>query len=982
LNAPAPDKLVTVTLQILPPSPLVATPSPASLSYVKGSGTAGHVDINITSAASPAPFFAVDTSTLPIWLTVDSVNGTVPKSLRFTSTTVADTLAPGTYNTTVRLKVSGSADLSLPISLLVNNKAARLSVAEGTTRSLTWIIGQPLPAPFITAVSTDSPISYTATSGGTLAPIISASEQKGLAYSFGTQIGITFNPLIFAAAQPGGVLTGTVTLTWGSPASTIVVTFNVTVQSPGATLTGLTPASLPTAASGQTFSVVITGTGFVPSTDPTQKTKVGVVVGGSGPIVTDTNISANVINPSNIILTITVPVAADANLPFAQNGAGGTVTLGICNPAGGTCTIPTGTAILTIGTGPLIQAITSASAFVQVTPPALPSMAPWDMVSVFGANFCSSAGTGCSNTQLLYGTPDPVTLRFPTTVSPDAPGATQRSLSVTFQTHGVSPSAIANAPLLFGTNGQINMIVPGALFTYIGSTVDVVVNFGYGAGATLLKSAVFPVNIIATNPGIFTIGADGQGDGAILSSNYALIGAANPAGMRSTGADSDVIQLYVTGLGAPDSTADNAAAGSGPNPVWSTDCVTLGSYLTSLNTNAGTALATVDGTVIQSALLNANRLPPCVTSGSANVPSVTVGGVAATVQYAGFVPDTVAGLYQINVLLPGTSDGSFQPVSGNAISTLVAPVQLPIVITANSVTSQAGVSVWVAPRLEVTPPSGSGLSGTVGIAWSASNNVAVASEGTATYKYALTSGLLPAGLSLGAATGAITGTPAANTAGTYVVTVTATDSANVPVTGSTTFTLTVAGGLFMTSVGSGTYTGTFGTANATLTPLVSATGGTFPYAFTITAPASLPTGMTVGATTGRVGITALTPAGTYHVTATATDSTAGTPLTGAITFDVVVNLRMANTTPVSQAHSTAGVLTTVSATGNTGTITYSLDAASITAGLAIDPSTGDVTPGTATAATYSITVTATDDTAATGAASPGTGTTTISVTVT
>ena len=978
LNAPAPDKLVTVTLLVVPPSPLTATPNPASLSYVKGSGTAGHVDVNVTSLTTPAPFFAVDTSSLPIWLTVDSVNGTVPKSLRFTTTTVSDTLAPGTYNATVRLKVSGSADLSLPISLLVNNKAPRLSVAEGTTRNISWVIGQALPSPFITAVSSDSPVSYTATSGGTLAPIISAAQQKGLAYSFGTQIGVSFNPLIFAAAQPGSVLTGTVTLTWGSPASTIVVTFNITVVSPGATLSGLTPASLPTAASGQTFSVVVTGTGFVPSTDPLQKTRVGVVVAGS--LVNDTNISANVINPSNIILTITVPATADTNLPFSQSGSGGPVTLGICNPAGGTCSIPTGTAVLTIGAGPLIQAVTSASAFLQVTPPTLPTMAPWDMVSIFGANFCSSGGTGCSSSQLLYGTPDPVTLRFPTSVSPDATGATQRSLSVTFQTHGGSPAAIANAPLLFGTNGQINLIVPGAVSAYIGSTVDIVVNFGYGTGSTLLKSAAFPVNIVATNPGIFTVGADGQGDGAILGSNYALIGATNPAGMRSTGADSDVIQLYVTGLGAPDSTADNGVAGGGL--TWSTDCVSLASFLTSLNTVSGTALTNLDGTVMQSDLLNSNRLPPCIGSSSANVPTVTVGGIAATVLYAGFVPDTVAGLYQLNVLLPGTSAGSFQPMSGSPISTIVSPVQLPVVITANSVTSQSGVSVWVTPRLKVDPPSGAGLTGTVGVPWSSSSNAAVASEGTSTYKYALTSGLLPAGLSLGATTGAITGTPAANTAGTYVVTVTSTDSANIPVTGTTTFTLTVAGGLFMTSVGSGTYTGTFGTANPTLTPLVTATGGVFPYAFTITSPASLPTGMTIGATTGRVGISALTPAGTYHVTVTATDSTAGTPLTGTITFDVVVNLRLVNTTPTSQGNGTSGVLTTVTATGNTGTITYTLDAASITAGLAIDANTGDVTPGTATAGTYSITVTATDDTAPTGAATPGTGTRTVSVTVT
>ncbi|MCU1328045.1 MAG: Ig family protein [Bryobacterales bacterium] len=431
VNAPAPDKLLAVTLQVVPPSLLVATPSPASLTYVKGSGTAGYVDVRVTSATTPAPFFSVSTASLPIWLTVDSTTGTVPKSIRFSTTSVCDTLAPGTYSATVYIKVSGSADLAVPISLLVNNKAPRLSVAEGTTRNISWTIGTALPTAFITAVSSDSPISYKATTGGSLGPIVPTAQQSGLAYSFGTQIGVSFNPLIFAAAQPGSVLTGTVTLTWGSPASTIVVTFNVSILSPGATVSGLSPASLPTAAPGQTFTVVLTGTGFVPSTDPSQKTKVGIMTGGA--LVVDTNIAANVVNPSNIILTITVPVVPDANLPFAPSGTGGAVVFGICNPAGTTCSLPSGTATLTIGSGPIIQAVTSASAFIQVAPPALPTISAYDMLSIFGANFCSSGGTGCSSSQILFGTPD-ATLRYATSLSPDAAGPTRRNLSVTFQT--------------------------------------------------------------------------------------------------------------------------------------------------------------------------------------------------------------------------------------------------------------------------------------------------------------------------------------------------------------------------------------------------------------------------------------------------------------------------------------------------------------------------------------------------------------------
>src|SRR5450432_2395478 len=156
LNTPAPDKVVTVTLLVtaVPSTPLTVTPVSGSLTYVKGSGTPGYLDVAVTSGSTPKPFFSVDTTSLPIWLNVDSVSGTVPKSLRFSSTAIADTLAPGTYNATVHLTVSGFGDQLVPVSMLITNPAARLTTAEGTTRILSWTIGTPIPAPFITLVST------------------------------------------------------------------------------------------------------------------------------------------------------------------------------------------------------------------------------------------------------------------------------------------------------------------------------------------------------------------------------------------------------------------------------------------------------------------------------------------------------------------------------------------------------------------------------------------------------------------------------------------------------------------------------------------------------------------------------------------------------------------------------------------------------------------------------------------------------------
>jgi uncharacterized protein (TIGR03437 family) len=904
--------------------------------------------------------------------------------LAFSTTNVADGLAPGSYTATIYLRVSGYADLAVPINLLVTNKAPKLSV-NSTSLPISWTVGSPAPTATITAYSSDSPIQYSIVTGGTLAPIVSAVQKSGLAYSFGTQIGVTFNSLIFATAQPGQVLTGTVTFNWGNPVSTTVVTISVTVVSPGATVSAISPATVPTAVSGTTFQISMAGSGFVGGSDATLKTRVGIVVGGV--IVPDTNFSLFVQNPSNAVLTITVPGTADPNLPFAPAGVngvvGGSVFIGVVN---GLSTTPTGTATLTIGAGPVIQGAASASSFIEVTPPALPTVAPYDMISLFGANFCASGGTGCSSTQLLNSAPDALTLRFPTALTPDPLTATNpRYVSVSFLQHN-SNTLIGTAPLLFATNSQINLVVPAGLSSYIGSTVDIVVNFGYGTGATLLKSNAYSVNVAATDPGVFTVGSDGQGSGAALNTSWALITTSNPAGVRTgahAGPDSDIVQLYVTGLGAPDSSADNTSAG-GSTP--GTDCIGAttgtGNYMSTLQnaTSVSPALTNIDGAVIQSGLLNTGRFAPCLTT----LPTVKVGGVSATVTYAGFVADTVAGLYQINVQLPASTGSTFYPnypLTSAPITSVTAPIQLPVHVTVGGQTSQNNVTLWVAPRLLLTGPNGNALNATVGIPWT---GTVTAYEGTGSIRYAVTSGVLPSGLTLAPATGVVSGTPNANTAGTYAVTVTATDSANVPVTGTYSMAISVAGGLFMTFTGSGSAlpAQTFGTASGTITT-VTATGGTYPYTYAITNPATPPTGMAIDAS-GHFSTSAATPAGTYNgVVVTATDSSS-TPLTGTATFQIVVNLKMSTViAPTPQTHGTNGVLYQVNATGNTGTVAYTIQDVgnSGASALAID-SNGNVTPGTANAGTYTFTVTATDSTTAPGATAAATGiTNTITVVV-
>lgn len=775
LNAPAPDKLLPVTIQIGAASPLSATVTQVALTYTKASEVFTPVTSNIS--ATPAAFFTVDPTSLPLWLTVTPASGTTssPVTLSFAPTSGADTLALGSYSATVHLKVSGSIDFLVPVTLTVQAPTAVLTVAEGNARSVNWTLGTSLPVLVITPVSSSTPIPFTVSvTNTTLFPQVGTTS--GIAYTFGSPFTVTFLQSVFGGAAPGATLSGTVTIT-PQTGSAINVVITVHVLSPGATITSLSPSSIPTASSG-TFTVAISGSGFANTGGATLVTNVGVVANGF--IVADPNLSATVVNANTIILLITVPTSSDPYLPFS--GTGGTVTIGVCNPNGTSCSTPTGTQTLTIGVNPIIQAVTSASSYLEATPPALTPVAPYDILAVFGVSFCNSSGNGCTGpTALLFGVADPVTSRYPTTLSPDPVSATQRLLNVAFQTHAATPVLIANAPLLFGSDGQINLIVPDATRNFIGSTVDIVVSFGYGSGATLLKSAPYSITIAATNPGIFTLGGDGIGPAAALSSTYTLITNAAPAGARNPSTDSDVVQLYVTGFGKPDSTL----SGTG----YSATCIAPDSYFALVNAATGASLTSDDGLVIQSALLPSGDLPPCIKANSVNVPQVTIGGVAATIQYAGWVASSVAGLYQINVQMPA-SNATFTDASGS-VGTLPADgtiLHLPVVIQApTGKFSQAGVTLSVAQSLLVTP-SGQ-TTGPVNVLWTGTQLTASDSnQGSPTYAYTVTSGSLPAGLSLTGATGAIAGTPTAT--GNSTVVFTATDQGGVTGTVSITFMIT------------------------------------------------------------------------------------------------------------------------------------------------------------------------------------------------
>ena len=113
MNLPAPDRTLPVTLQIVPQSPLVVAPV-SSIPYVKGSPSPSSVAVNVASVNMSVTPFTVDTTSLPMWLTVDSVSGVTPATLHFSTTSIADSLSPGTYSATIRIKANGSEIFPCP----------------------------------------------------------------------------------------------------------------------------------------------------------------------------------------------------------------------------------------------------------------------------------------------------------------------------------------------------------------------------------------------------------------------------------------------------------------------------------------------------------------------------------------------------------------------------------------------------------------------------------------------------------------------------------------------------------------------------------------------------------------------------------------------------------------------------------------------------------------------------------------------------
>ncbi len=224
----------------------------------------------------------------------------------------------------------------------------------------------------------------------------------------------------------------------------------------------------------------------------------------------------------------------------------------------------------------------------------------------------------------------------------------------------------------------------------------------------------------------------------------------------------------------------------------------------------------------------------------------------------------------------------------------------------------------------------------------ASYSQTLASSGGTTPKtWSITSGALPAGLSLNSSTGAITGTPGASGTANFTAQVACCGGA----TGSRALgiTVNVAPSISTTSLPGGN-------VGSGYSQTLAATGGTGSYTWSVSAGA-LPAGLSLNPSTGAITGTP-SAGGTANFTAQATDSV-GVSDTQALS--ILVQDGPAITTS-SLAAVTVGqaVSTSLASSGGVNPYTWSIASGALPAGITLDPSTGALTgtPTTAGTATF------------------------------
>jgi uncharacterized protein (TIGR03437 family) len=671
---------IPVTLNVSNSTLLSAAPSALTFSYQTGQTAPGPQVLTVTSSGAPLAFNvavnAGSNSNCPAgWLSVNQTSGntgatgsqlqisvnptgvTSPPQACTGTISITSTGAPNTVQIPVTLIVSSAPVVavsppSISLTGQLNNGLTQAVTLQLTSSDLTTALDFTIlnPAPWLIV---------TPTTGKTPANV---TVQANTAIT-GLTIGQNTTTLtITSPSLPSGATISipvTLTITSNSTLSVSPTSLTFTQASGGAPPAGQTvQIALSNNGTGQFTAVASSGSiGNWLTVSPTS----GAAPGAITVSVNGANLSPGAYNGSVVVTVpgvagspITIPVtltvgsaqalmASPAAVTFNASAGGSTATQTISITSSGgqvnfTITKPsTGCDFLTVSPASGTASATAVPVTLTLNPANLP----------VGTATCALTLSAPGLQSQTINVTVNVTAAIPSITSvlngasyvpgPIAPGEVVVIFGANIGPATLTPYQLINnntafattladtqvffdnipAPLLYVSANQIGAVVPFEVAGRPNTTVTV-----KRAGQT---STAIAMRVVDQAPAIFTLNQQGFGQGAIVNQDGRVNGASAPAAKGS------VVSIYMTGAGLtfPLVPTGGVTPGSAPLPTLPAGSVT-----------------------------------------------VTIGGQAAQVQYAGAAPLAIAGLYQINVVVPPTAASGNQPVS-----VTVAGAQTPSNVT-------------------------------------------------------------------------------------------------------------------------------------------------------------------------------------------------------------------------------------------------------------------------------------------------------------
>ena len=994
---------VNVLTLVLPPTTLPAGGTDIAYTTQIASATGG-----------VAPYtYAVTSGELPYGLTMSpsgAITGTPSTANLFgfvvTATDSNAGTGPSVIQQSYSINITNTPPVANPVSATIPYAAALTPITlnvSGRTSAVS-VVTQPTHG---RAVASGMTISYIPDTGYSGPDSFTYSASNFDASSAAATVTITVtDPAI--TVTPVGPLTATV----GSPYSQ-TFTFNGGTQPwSNYQITGL-PSGLQTGSSGGNTVEIVgipTGAGSFPLTISATDASTG-----NGPFTVSRSVTLNVNGPNLVLTPGSGGFSVGYGAPLSQSivasgGAGGysyAVTTGAL-PTGITLNSTTGllsgrttsvgsssftiTATDNGASGAGAPFVVSGSYVLTVSPPvisfdqtslpaatvALPysqtitasgGLAPYSLAVTAGA---LPAGVNLSGGGVLSGTPTAgggFTFTVTATDASGAPGpfsaARQFTLSVSAPVVVLPTTGLASGQAGTAYSAALNPATGG-----IAPYIYAVTGGSLPAGIVLSSSGTLSGLPTAFGSFAFSVTATDSSTGAgpynAVQGYTLVIAQATPVANSVSvtvayGSGNTLIPLNLSG-GAASSVTVASAPANGTASVSGTN-ISYQPNASFSGTDSFTYAATNGGGTSAPATVTITVGAPALTITASGPLSATVGAnYNQTFSFAGgtapFGSHQVTGL-PAGLALTGTTANSVT-ISGTPRSqgTFALSVSASDSSTGNGpfVASQSFTLTVAAPNLVIAPASGS-FSSSYATAFSQNFT---ASGGVGPYSYAL-GGSLPAGLTLNAASGTVSGT--STSTGSFTFNVTATDTgasgAGAPFNVRGSYTLAVAAPTIAVTPAT-IATAIAGTAYSVA---LAGSGAVAPYSFSL-GGGTLPTGITLSAT----GVLSGTPtaSGSFPFSVTVRDTNGQT---GTASLTLVVNVPTITITPATLPVAIQGIAysQTFTASGGIAPYRFAVSTGSLPAGLALNTTTG-VINGTPTASgTANFAITASDSTSGTAA---------------